>query len=314
MSVLLAVSGFDPARWLAAFGRHAPHLRVATEPAALHDPAIRYAVVWKQPAGLLSSLPNLKAVFSLGAGVDHVLADPTLPDLPVVRVVAPDLTARMSEYVVWRVLDHFRRGASYRQNQAQGLWHERVQPAAGAVTVGIMGLGELGRNAARKLRVIGFSVAGWSRTEKSVEGVECFAGAAGLDAFLGRADILVALLPDTSDTRGLLAAPLFAKLKRATPLGEPPVLINAGRGSLQNERDILAALEAGRLSEASLDVFETEPLPAASPLWRHPRVFVTPHAAAVSDPDALAPIIAAQIDAAERGEPLRHVVDREAGY
>ena len=188
-----------------------------------------------------------------------------------------------------------------------------MQPAAGAVTVGIMGLGELGRDAAEKLRPFGFKLAGWSRTKKDLPGVVCFAGEAELSAFLGTTDILVVLLPQTPATTGILDRRLFAQLKRATPLGGP-ILINAGRGALQVEADILAALDDGTLLEASLDVFETEPLPPASPLWRHPKVFVTPHAAASSDPDALAPLIARQIEAFERGEPLRHLVDRAAGY
>ncbi|GGE09685.1 glyoxylate/hydroxypyruvate reductase A [Aureimonas endophytica] len=314
MTILISITGYDPERWAEIFRRAAPGRQVVTAPAGPADPAIRYAIVWKQPEGLLAGLPNLTAIFSLGAGVDHILRDRTLPDRPVVRIVAEDLTARMSEYVVWRVMDHFRRGFAYRAQQGQKLWHERLQPAAREITVGIMGLGNLGRDAAEKLKVLGFRVAGWSRTERRVDGVDTFAGEAGLGPFLAASDILVVLLPATPETKGILDAKLLSRLKRQTPLGAGPVLINAGRGSLQVEADILAALDAERLSEASLDVFESEPLPAASPLWTHPRVFVTPHAAAVSDPTALVPEILKQIEAFERGEPLRHVVDRQAGY
>lgn len=312
MTVLLSVTGFDPDRWLEAL-RKADPARSFVREAQPGDEDVRYAVVWKHPHGLLDTYPNLQAIFSLGAGVDHILTDQRLPDVPIARIVADDLTVRMSEYVVWRVLDHHRRGFAYRAQQARSQWNERLQPAAGEITVGIMGLGELGRDAASKLGGLGFKVTGWSRTQKSVEGVQCFAGKDGLGPFLQDADILVVLLPLTRDTRGIVNGKLLSQLKRETPLGGP-VLINAGRGGLQVEADILAALDDGKLMEASLDVFEIEPLPAASKLWSHPRVFVTPHAAASSEPTALAPVITRQIAAHERGEGLDNLVDRSAGY
>ncbi|WAP69913.1 2-hydroxyacid dehydrogenase [Jiella pelagia] len=313
MTILLSVTGFDPSRWWQALHDAAPERKIVLDAADAGDEPIDYAVVWKQPPGLLTTLPDLKAIFSLGAGVDHILTDRELPDVPIVRIVADDLKERMSEYVVWRVLDHFRRGRAYRQQQAQKIWHERMQPAAREITVGIMGLGVLGIDAAAKLQVLGFDVVGWSRSEKTVPGVQTFAGDAGLGPFLATSDILVVLLPLTADTRGIIDGPLLSRLKRDTLLGGP-VLINAGRGGLQDETAILAALDEDRLMEASLDVFTVEPLPAESRLWSHPKVFVTPHAAALSDPDALAPIIMRQIAAHQRGEPLENVVDRRAGY
>ncbi|MAU94712.1 MAG: glyoxylate/hydroxypyruvate reductase A [Fulvimarina sp.] len=313
MAILLSVTGFDPSRWWQALHEAAPERRIVVDASEAGGEPIDYAVVWKQPPGLLATLPELKAIFSLGAGVDHILADRQLPAVPIVRIVADDLKERMSEYVVWRVLDHFRRGRAYRQQQAQKIWHERMQPAAREITVGIMGLGVLGIDAAAKLQVLGFRVSGWSRGEKRVDGVETFAGSAGLGPFLAASDILVVLLPLTADTRGIIGEDLLARLKRDTPLGGP-VLVNAGRGGLQDETAILAALDEDRLMEASLDVFNVEPLPAESRLWSHPKVFVTPHAAALSDPDALAPIIMRQIAAHERGELLDNVVDRQAGY
>jgi len=300
-------------RWRAALEAAGGDRPIVLEPMSSADTAIDYAVVWKQPPGLLENLPNLKAIFSLGAGVDHIFADRQLPDVPVVRIVAEDLSSRMSEYIVWRVLDHFRRGRAYRSQQAQKIWHARMQPAAGGITVGFLGFGELGQDAAAKLRPLGFRIAGWSRTQKTVAGADTFAGQAGLDGFLAATDILVVLLPLTAETRGIIDAGLLSRLKRQTPLGGP-VLINAGRGGLQNEAAILDALDRDILLEASLDVFNVEPLPASSPLWTHPRVFVTPHAAAISDPDALAPVVMRQIAAHERGEKLRGVVNRAAGY
>jgi Phosphoglycerate dehydrogenase and related dehydrogenases len=312
--ILLAVSGWDPAIWARELAVHAPDRPVVLAPDGEADPSIDYALVWKPEPGLLARLPNLKVIFSLGAGVDHVFLDPALPDVPIVRIVSPDLTARMSEYVVWQVLDHHRYGPSYRRQQAERVWHEfREQRAAADITVGIMGLGELGRDAAAKLRAIGFRVTGWSRAARAVEGVNTYAGEAGLGAFLASADIFVVLLPLTPDTSGILNRDLFAGMTRRGPLGAP-VLINAGRGKLQVEADILAALDEGLLGAVTLDVFATEPLPSDSPLWTHPKVTITPHAAAASVPSSLIGPIVAQMEAFERGEPLLNLVDRKAGY
>ncbi len=314
-TILLSMTGFDPAIWREALQRHAPGRRIVTEPAMPGDPDIRYAVAWHPNTGAFADLPNLAAIFSAGAGVDHVFADRKLPaGVPIVRSVADDLTERMSEYVVWQVLDHHRKGARYRRQQAERVWNEdRMQPAARDVTVGIMGLGVLGLDAARKLETLGFKLAGWSRTRKTIAGVATFHGEDELEAFLKVSDIVVCLLPLTPDTRGILSKPLFARMKRRGPLG-PATLINAGRGGLQNEADIIAALDNGWLGAASLDVFATEPLPEQSPLWTHPRVTITPHAAATSMPDTLVPPMIAQMDAFERGQPFTNVVDREAGY
>lgn len=308
--VLLSVTGFEPRRWLELLSKRRA---VVLEPEGEADPTIRYAVVWKQRPNVLAWLPNLRAIFSIGAGVDHLFNDPGLPDVPIVRVVADNLTQYMTEFVVWRVLDHHRRGTLYRAQQQRKVWHEPHQAPAGEVTVGVMGLGELGRAAARALLALGFKVNGWSRTSGRLDGVECFFGRQGLDAFLGKTDILVVLLPLTPATAGIIDHGLLGKLRRDNPVGGA-VLINAGRGRLQRDADILRALDDGTLKEASLDVFETEPLPAASPLWSHPKVFVTPHAAATSDPAHLAAPMLDQMDAFERGEPLRNVVDRDAGY
>lgn len=312
--ILMSMDGQEPAAWRTCFEQLAPARRIVTERGNGHDDQIEYAVVWKQPTGLLSGLPNLKAVFSIGAGVDHVLIDDSLPDVPVVRVVAEDLTNRMSEYVVWQVLDQFRQGPAYRDLQRQAKWEWLPQTAARAVTVGIMGLGVLGLDAARKLSMMGFSIAGWSRTPKSVGGVATYDGGDGLDEFLGASDIVVVLLPLTPATTGILNYALFRKFRRPTVMPGGPVLINAGRGGLQVEADIVRALDEGLLGFASLDVFETEPLAADSPLWKHPKVTVTPHAGGNSDPDALVPLMIGQMDDHDSGLPLKNVVDRKAGY
>jgi glyoxylate/hydroxypyruvate reductase len=308
--ILLAVTGFNPRRWYELLAKKR---EVVLEPDGPADPSIRYAVVWKQRPKLLSQLPNLKAIFSIGAGVDHIFNDPGLPDVPIVRVVAENLTSYMNEYVLWRVLDHHRQGMLYRAQQKKKIWHEPPQPTANEVAVGIMGLGQLGRGAAGVLSAAGFKVNGWSRREQTVAGVASFHGDKGLKPFLNATDMLVVLLPLTKATQGIVDYRLLRQLRRDNALGGA-VLINAGRGRLQKDADIFRALEDGTLKEASLDVFEIEPLPKTSPLWSHSRVFVTPHAAAASDPNHLVAPMLAQMEAFERGEPLQNVVDRDAGY
>jgi glyoxylate/hydroxypyruvate reductase A len=272
----------------------------------------RYAVVWKPDPDLFRRAPRLQVLFSGGAGVDSVLSLPNLPDIPIVRFVDHTLTTRMSEWVVLQCLSHLRQVPAYLKQQQARQWRELPQPEACEVTVGIMGLGVLGQDAAQKLRIMGFNVIGWSRSKKQMDGIETFAGDQ-LDDFLGKTDVLVGLLPLTPDTRGIFDAALFGKLRRSGALGGP-VFINAGRGGSQVETDLVAALESGTLVGASLDVFEKEPLDSASPLWAMDHVLITPHAASASDVRALFRNAEEQMEAYESGTPLKHVVDRKAGY
>ena len=261
MTLLLAVSGWDAAPWRRRLKQLLPSHEVATLDEPFDRAAIRYALSWRHPPGALSNLPNLEAIFSLGAGVDHLFADPALPDRPVVRVVDPDLTTRMSEWVVMHALAHLRQLRRYERQQRERLWaDDDDQPKAAEIQVGVLGLGVLGADAALKLGALGFRVAGWSASEKSLSGVACFHGAEGLDRMLAMTDMLIVLLPLTEATRGIIDASLLGRLRQGGRLGGP-VLINAGRGGLQVEADILAALDSGRLKGASLDVFEREPLP-----------------------------------------------------
>ncbi|WP_331372809.1 2-hydroxyacid dehydrogenase [Sinorhizobium chiapasense] len=273
---------------------------------------IDYAVVWKSAPDLFSRAPDLKVVFSGGAGVDHVLTLPGLPDVPLVRFVDRTLTTRMSEWVVMQCLLHLRQHRAYEALAQRREWRDLIQPEAADVTVGIMGMGVLGQDTARKLAVMGFNVIGWSRTQRTIEGMDTY-GAADLDAFLARTDFLVGLLPLTAETKSIFDADLFAKLSRKGPFGAP-VFINAGRGGSQVEADILKSLDSGILGAASLDVFEEEPLSPDSRFWTMPNVYVTPHVAASSDVKALFAHVEQQIARLESGLPLEHVVDRLAGY
>jgi glyoxylate/hydroxypyruvate reductase A len=315
MAFLIAAS--SRADLFAAAARaQAPDLDIRVAPDLGAPADIAYALAWNPPPGLLGSLPNLELIISVGAGVDGILSDPGLPDVPLVRYVDPDLTGRMVEYITLNVLYHHRRMSEFRELQSRRIWKYLPEPAAHEVRVGIMGLGVLGTAAARVLKALGYRLRGWSRSPKRLDGMSCFAGPGELDAFLAETDILAVLLPLTPETRGILDRALVRKLSlRGRDERLPgPVLINAGRGGLQVDADILASLEAGELYAASLDVFETEPLPESHPLWSHPRVVITPHNAAESAPVAIVRYALSQMRAHREGQPLAHLVDRLKGY
>ncbi|HEY1709390.1 MAG TPA: glyoxylate/hydroxypyruvate reductase A [Rhizomicrobium sp.] len=271
---------------------------------------IDYALSFRPPRGLLKSLGNLKAILSLGAGVDGFFADPELPThLPLVRFVDDTLSQEMAQYVVMQVLLHHREQRMYDGAQREHRWAQQLLPRRTEDTrVGILGLGEIGMVCARHLRALGFTLTGWSRSTKTVDGVKSFAGTEQLDAFLAQSDVLVCLLPLTPDTRGILNAVTFAKLPKNA------FVINVARGGHLIEDDLIAAIDSGHLSGAALDVFQTEPLPASSPLWAHPKITVTPHIAAISDPAAGIQYVLRTIAIIERGETPDHIVDLSRGY
>lgn len=273
---------------------------------------IDYAVLWKPLDDLFSRARDLKVLFSGGAGVDHILTLPGLPGLPLVRFVDHTLTTRMSEWIVMQCLMHLRQHLAYDRQQRERLWKPLTQPEAADINVGIMGMGVLGSDAAGKLKALGFNVLGWSKSKKEIEGVETYA-ATELDAFLARTDILVGLLPLTPETCNIYDAVLFGKLRKTGALGGP-IFVNAGRGGSQVEADLAAALGDGTLKGASLDVFQSEPLPENSPFWTMDNVILTPHCAADSDTHALFSHVERQIERFEQGLLLEHVVGREAGY
>jgi len=313
-SFLFVTPTWDATLWASEMRKAMPALDVRIWPEMGDPSTIDYVAAWLPPPHVVKSLSNLKVIFSLGAGVDAILSDPTLPgEVPIVRVNDPDLTNRMSEWIVLHCLWHHRQQRRLDAQQAKKQWDSFPTHAASAMTVGVMGLGVLGQDAARKLAMMGFKVVGWSRSPKAIAGIECYAGSAEFDRFLGRTDILVSLLPATSDTDGILNRELFRKLSRKGPFGAG-IVINAGRGRQQVEDDILAALDAGELHAATLDVFRKEPLPPESGLWSHPKVTVTPHIAADSDPSVICAYVAAQIQDFERDGTLRNLVDRSRGY
>ncbi|MBU8538016.1 2-hydroxyacid dehydrogenase [Falsiroseomonas tokyonensis] len=313
MPTILVKSGGEAAmpEWQRYFADYAPGLDVRWwDDASVAPEAVDFVLAWDPEPGRIATLPNLRAIFGAGAGVDLITADPALPKhVPLMRMGPAGATQRMGEFVCWAVLSLLKDARRVALNQAQAKWKfldpEHTAPQA---PVGIMGLGNMGSRAAAMLQGLGFPVRGWSRSRKDLPGVRCFVGAEEFDAFLSETRILVCLLPATSETRGILSAPLFAKLPHGAGL------VNVGRGSHQNLDDIMAALDSGRLCGAVLDVFETEPLPAESPIWAHPRAIVTPHMASLPSRRERAEYVAQAIADLAAGRPLANLYDHARGY
>lgn len=309
MAILLHCRADRRARWAAALAEASGEtVRLWPD---VGDPAdIELAVAMSPPPTPLAGFPNLRFLATTGAGVDAFLKHPeTVPaNLPVMRLVDQTLTRSMAEYVLAATLFLHRDFHRYAAQQRQRLWRGLGRRDPPQRTVGLLGLGVLGLAAGALLRQIGFPVLGWSRRPKQADGIFCLHGAAGLAELAARSEILVSLLPLTPETAGILNAELFAGL----PAGAG--LVNAGRGGLLNEADLIAALDAGRVGHAVLDVFAEEPLPASHPFWDHPGVTVTPHVASMTVPETAARIILDALGRARRGEPLPNLVDRAAGY
>jgi glyoxylate/hydroxypyruvate reductase A len=282
-------------------------IRTTDDDARIAD--IAYCVAWKPKPGSLARLPNLKVVFSMGAGVDAIVTDATYPrHVPLSRVVDDTLSQAMTEYVVLNVLYWHRRMPDLQSLQRLRKWRQIASPRAEHIRVGILGFGVLGQAAAHALKPLNYRLAGWSATPKHVDGVESFHGEAGLTPFLNRSDILVCLLPLTPATRGILNAKTFAELPNGA------CVINCARGGHLVEADLIAALDSNHLRGATLDVFQTEPLPAENPLWSHPKVVVTPHSAAVTDPAAFMRHVADTIRRMDKNLAPENLVDFTRGY
>ena len=311
--LLLHLSDVDEASWARAFSEALGDYPVVRRGDAFDRADVRYIFVWKPKADAFEGLSGLKAVLSLGAGVDALLKHPALPDAPIVRFVDDDLSQRMSDYVVAHVTMHHRQFCRFAADQKARRWKQFYPPAASETSVGIMGMGVLGQDAVRRLQPLGFDLRSWSRTPKTIDGVEGFSGAAEFDEFLSGTDILVNLLPLTPETTGILNYETFGKLRRDRLAGGP-VIVNAARGGHQREADIAKALGDGTLGAASLDVFEVEPLPQDSPLWAIENCFITPHIAAISNEASGVAYFSRILRDHEAGKALINVVDRSRGY
>ena len=310
MTTLMYQSPDDPVElWLPALEQAMPELEVRVYPDLGDRSEIEYALVYKPPRGLLASLPKLRMIQSIAAGCDHILADPELPEgIPICRMVDDYLRDMMSEWALYAVLHFHRDFPDYRDDQARAVWNRRWPLYTPETDVGVLGLGAIGTDIARKLAVMGFRVHGWSGSPKQIDAVTSHTGADGLDALLRQCRYLVNVLPLTEQTRGILSRDTLAKM----PAGS--FVINLGRGGHVVDEDLLAALDNGHIAGAFLDVFNSEPLPAEHAYWSHPRVWVTPHVAGELVPRSCAKTAVANIRRDLAGEPLLHRLDRDRGY
>jgi glyoxylate/hydroxypyruvate reductase len=302
VKILFASRAEKPEAWLPLLKQALPQDEFVTVP----DESVAIALVALPPEGTFQNLGRPKLVQSLWMGVEKLLADPNLPrDVPLARLIDPGMVAAMSETVLAHVLDWHRHHYRYRLRQRAATWHRDAQSMASERTVGILGLGELGSDAATKLLALGFNVAGWSRRPKNIPGVQCFTD---LPAMLRVTDAVVCLLPLTPETRGIVNARSLSLMQRGG------CVINVARGAHVVAADLLKALDEGQLAHAYLDVFETEPLPTSDPLWSHPGVTITPHSAALADPRTAMPRLVENIERVRRGETPANLVDFSTGY
>lgn len=309
MSLLLIVPDRDMTGWKKSLLKVDSNLEIEVWPDVNNKEKVQFAVSWNQPEHVLDQYPNLKAVSSLGAGVDHLLKDSSLPeDVKICRVVSDSLIQQMKEYVLGSVISIQRNFTRYIRQKDEARWQPHNHRLAGDTQIGIMGLGELGRPIARQLADLQYRVSGWSRSSKEIENVDCFAGNDELPAFLSKTNILVCLLPLTSETEGILDLGLFKQLN------EPGWIINVARGEHLVDEDLIYALDKNLLQGAWLDVFDDEPLPDRHPFWSRKNIIITPHVASVTQPDEVAPQIVDNYKRALSGMEVKHAVDREKGY
>ncbi len=309
MSVLYVHAGDESAAYLALFARELPELHCVAWPASPPPDDVAFVACWNPPPGFFQPLHALRAVFALGAGVDRLLARPDLPpQVPLVRLLDAGMAEQMVEYALWGVLMRQRAMVDYRLQQARAEWRRHPPLARGDVRVGVLGRGEMGGAVARALVALGYAVAAWSRGPKHADGITAHHGDEGLATLLATSDVLVNTLPSTPSTRGLLDHARLSRLPRGA------VLVNASRGDQLDDAALLALLDAGHLGGALLDVFMQEPLPADHPLWHHPRITITPHAAASTLPEPSVRQVAENIRRLLVGAAATGLVDRARGY
>lgn len=306
MSVLIISPGRDPEVWVKELKNQHPGMNIHVYPESHDREKVEYAVTWKHPRGVFKNYPNLKVIASMGAGVDHIISDPDIPeDVIITRIVDEQLRVDMSDFVLALVMNHLRNISDHHCSKS---WETKSYSRPKDQKVGIMGMGVLGTGVAEKLLINGFRVSGWSKSPKQLQEIETYSGDQQLETFLNDLDILVCLLPLTSETENILNKELFQKLPKGA------YLINVARGQHLIENDLLEMVNTGHLSGAALDVFRQEPLPEDHPFWKNPEILVTPHIASVTDPRKVAEQLAENYERMTEGEELKNVVAREKEY
>ncbi len=314
MAITFICPDRDTTSWIQALKELDPTLEIRVWPKDHPRAEIELALTWNHPKGVLQEYPSLGCICSMGAGIDHLLTDPSLPDpdLPgnpaIVRLVDQKLAWDMSEYLLLAVLHHFRQFNFYQAQKKENNWQPLLPLGKKEMVIGIMGLGQLGKAAAKRLQKAGFYVCGWRDSPKEIDTIPTFHGRDQLDVFLSRAHILICLLPLTRQTRQILNQDTFSKLPHGA------YLINVGRGDHLKEADLLTALDQGLLSGACLDVFQTEPLPGDHPFWQHPKIVITPHISSQTNPTSVAPQILSNLDRLRTGKSLLNQINIKKEY
>ncbi|WP_057951045.1 MULTISPECIES: 2-hydroxyacid dehydrogenase [Klebsiella] len=309
MSTLVFYSEFDSfEEWSALLAPYLPGVTICRAETVQKPDEVHYALAWKPPRGFFAPYRNLRLLVNLGAGVDSLAGRNDLPDIPIIRLSDPDMARMMASYVLFAVLRYARDIPAFERAQRERRWRYLHPRAPAGIRVGVLGLGELGAYAARELARQGFDVRGWSRSKKEIAGIRCSSGLASLDDFLSQSDILVVMLPLTPHTTSLLSAERLARLPQGA------AFINVSRGAIVDQAALTDALRSGQIAEATLDVFDREPLPPHDPLWQMDNVLITPHLASVAIPTSAARQVAENIQRAARGEPVTNQVFPERGY
>lgn len=308
MSLLIVSPNRNVKPFAEAIRKIDPNIDIEVWPAVEKPERVQFAVAWNHPKHLFDKFPNLRVISSMGAGVDHLMSDDSIPSgITFTRLVGPSLSEQMCDYVLTSVLNILRKTEIYYQQQKRGEWtvHQPLQKRD--ITVGILGLGTLGSSVAARLTENGFSVNGWAASKKDMVGVNTFSGEE-LDDFLAATNMVVCLLPLTEKTDSILDLTLFKKLQ------QPAYVINAARGAHLVDEDLIYALDTGIISHAYLDVFSEEPLPGSHPFWGREKITITPHIASLTDPDEIAELLVENYKRLLSGMPLLYEVDRNKGY
>jgi glyoxylate/hydroxypyruvate reductase A len=309
MAILVHVAPFPAEPWIKALEKVLPKEQFVVHEQVTDPDDVSCVIVAHPPAGFLAGFKKLRMIGTVTAGVDRLVADPDLPQgVPIVRGGDPEGDGQITENIILHVLRHHRQLPAYAAAQARAEWVRLDQKLARDRTVGFLGLGIIARPGAEAIREMGFRVAAWTRTPKDAYGIECFHGAEGFAPFLARSEIIVNLLPVTQATTNILDAEAFAMLPKGA------AVINLGRGEHLVDADLMAALDSGHLSAATLDVYRVEPLPSEDPLWRHPGITVMPHCSRKILPDGIVPQLAHGIRLTAAGETPPNTVDLDAGY